>query len=174
MFLRSLSRRITQPVMPDDEASDYLATQAIADFLATESESPIDGILFPSVQTAGEERNVVLFHKAARVEAIDVPEGTEIEVTPQMSGEGSDTVYLVVEQVPPSPVPDEMPAEDRRSPNFDAIARFTWPSPDYDSREPALRIDIDSIRVHVVRRVEFDTTEYNVVRHRWEKRESHF
>ena len=174
MFLRSLSQRITQPVMPDDEASDYLPTQAIADFLATESESSIDGILFPSVQTAGEERNIVLFHKAARVEAIDVPEGTEIEVTPQMSGEGSDTVYLVAEQVPPSPVPDEMPAEDRRSPNFDAIARFPWPSPDYDSREPALRIDIDSIRVHVVRRVEFDTTEYNVVRHRQEKREPPF
>ena len=33
MFLRSLSGRITRPVMPDDEPFEYLATQAIADFL---------------------------------------------------------------------------------------------------------------------------------------------
>lgn len=37
-FLQSLGHRITRPVMPDDESFDYLATQAIADFLATENE----------------------------------------------------------------------------------------------------------------------------------------
>lgn len=37
-FLRSLGWRITRPVMPDDQDFDYLATQAIADFLATENE----------------------------------------------------------------------------------------------------------------------------------------
>jgi len=34
MFMRSQSRRITGPVIPDEEALDYLPMQAIADFLA--------------------------------------------------------------------------------------------------------------------------------------------
>ena len=37
--------------MPDDEAFDYLATQAIADFLATENEPRLDGIIFQSAQS---------------------------------------------------------------------------------------------------------------------------
>jgi hypothetical protein len=72
-FLRSLSKRITRPVMPDDEPFDYLATQAIADFLATEPSVPVDGIMFPSVQVAGHVLNVVLFHKSARDVRHDLP-----------------------------------------------------------------------------------------------------
>ena len=41
---------MTLPVMPNDEPFGYLATQAIADFLATEANPPLDGILYPSVQ----------------------------------------------------------------------------------------------------------------------------
>ncbi len=47
--------------MPDDEPSEYLATQAIADFLATESAIRLDGIIFPSVQAAGEGSDPRLF-----------------------------------------------------------------------------------------------------------------
>ena len=71
MFLRSLSGRITRPVMPDDEALDYLATQAVADFLATATSAPLDGIIFPSAQSAGDVLNVVLFHRAARIESLE-------------------------------------------------------------------------------------------------------
>ena len=39
-FLKWLSRRITMPVMPDDERFEYLATQAVADFLATNANPP--------------------------------------------------------------------------------------------------------------------------------------
>lgn len=44
MFLRNLSQRMTRPIMPDDEHSEYLTTQVIADFLA--SELKFDGIIF--------------------------------------------------------------------------------------------------------------------------------
>ena len=173
MFLRSLSQRIMQPVMPDDEAFDYLPTQAIADFLATESESPIDGIVFPSVQAADDVLNVVFFHKAARVEGIEVPDGAEIEATTgQIYEEGWEREYVVTELVPPASVPDEAPAEDEGCPNFAAGGPWTPPDPDF--RAPALRIDIKSIKVHVVRRFEFDTIEHNVRRYRSEKREPDF
>jgi len=75
MSVRSLSTRITRPVMPHDEAFEYLATQAVADFLATESSVSIDRIIFQSVQAAGRVLNVVLFHKAARVEALTFRRG---------------------------------------------------------------------------------------------------
>ena len=64
-FLGRLSDRITRPVMPSDEPSDYLVTQAIADYLA--SEVRLDGIVYPSAQAGGERKNVVLFNHAARV-----------------------------------------------------------------------------------------------------------
>ena len=67
MFLRFLSQNMTRPVMPDEEALEYLPTQAVADFLATQQKPAIDGIVFPSVQAGGDDLNVVLFHKAARV-----------------------------------------------------------------------------------------------------------
>jgi RES domain len=80
-FLRNLGERIVRPVMPDDEPFEYLATQAVADFLATENDNPVDGIIFPSVQAAGNALNVVLFHEAAQVEEIELPPGTEIETS---------------------------------------------------------------------------------------------
>ena len=52
-FLRSLSRRITRPVMPDDSTLDYLPTQAIGDYLTNVREPRLDGIAFPSSQDGG-------------------------------------------------------------------------------------------------------------------------
>ena len=70
-FLRQLVGQLTQPVMPEQQERDYLATQVVADFLATLEEGPVDGIIFPSVQTPkGQESadfNVALFPRASRV-----------------------------------------------------------------------------------------------------------
>lgn len=89
-FLRGLSSRMAKPVMPDDRDRDYLPTQAIADFLATAVDPPLDGILYPSVQVGlrparvlggrKDRRNVVLFQKAARVQALDIPDDAIIKV----------------------------------------------------------------------------------------------
>jgi hypothetical protein len=45
---------------------------------------------------------------------------------------------------------------------------------DLDRREAALKIVVDSVKIHIIRRVEFHTEEYEVSRHRWEKRERKF
>ena len=97
-FLRGLSFRISKPVMPNDQPTEYVPTQAIADFLATAEcpPLPLDGIIYPSVQggypgpferskrfALGRHRkesfNVVLFHKAARVQLLD--EGADVSVS---------------------------------------------------------------------------------------------
>ena len=68
---------MTLPVMPDDESSEYLVTQVIADYLANLRAPILDGILYPSVQD-GSSGNVVLFHKSARVQELDIPGGAEV------------------------------------------------------------------------------------------------
>lgn len=169
-FLKSLSSRITQPVMPDDEPFEYLATQAVADFLATESSVPIDGIIFPSVQIAGDLLNVVLFHKAARVEAMEIPSGTEIRAsTGHSSNEGWEDDYSVIEEVPPELKGGEKQAEIPEWPNFAAMPALAGTEIDSDQRKPALRVMPDCVWVHHVEGVVFKTDEYQIRRHRWEK-----
>jgi hypothetical protein len=174
VFLRSLSGRITRPVMPDDEPFEYLATQAIADFLATEASVPIDGIIFPSVQAAGDVLNVVLFHKAARVEAMNVPEGTEISAsTGRWTEDGWEEDYEVLEKVPPLHREVDKNEQEPGWPDFAAIAEAIPLDPrDADWRDASLRIVSESIEVHRVKRVEFATDEFTVKRHRREKRDS--
>lgn len=173
-FLRSLSRRITRPVMPDDEPFEYLATQAIADFLATEASVVIDGIIYPSVQSADDAVNIVLFHKAARVEAMDIPTGTEIDARTGLIGEeGWEDDYTVIEEVPKAVESNEKALS--QSPYLASLETTTSHIAEgshFDSREFSLRVVPDSVRVHRVLRVDFKTEDFPVWRHRCEKRES--
>jgi len=173
MFLRTLSRRITVPVMPNNETFEYLATQAIADFLATENTPPLDGIIFPSVQTAGESLNVVLFHKAARVEEIELPEGTKLSANlGYMTEDGWEGDYSVFEEVEPK----KEDLSTTQPVGFGHLVDFAYDSVqrDLDTRPPTLKVDLESVRVHIVEAVNFKTIESPVRRHRWEKRESEF
>jgi RES domain len=176
VFLRSLSRRITRPVMPDDEVFEYLPTQAVADFLATEASVPVDGIIFSSVQAAGNALNIVLFHKAARVETLDFPAGTEISASQRsMDEDGWEVEYSVLEQVPPKADEDQPHSTEKNwPPDFGALAALSWEQHDGDVRDATLRIVVDSVKVHRVSRVQFETDEYDVKRHRWEKHEPPF
>ncbi len=74
VFLRRLVSEIGRPVMPRNEAFDYLTTQAVAEYLA--NKAGLDGIVFRSSQTGGEGRNVVLFNHACGVEPYELPQGT--------------------------------------------------------------------------------------------------
>jgi DNA-directed RNA polymerase subunit RPC12/RpoP len=80
-FLRHLSTRLVQPVMPESEEHNYLMTQVIADYLAMHPRIELDGIIYPSVQRGVGERdsqgdNVVLFHKAATCIGADAAAST--------------------------------------------------------------------------------------------------
>lgn len=165
-FLRSLSQRIIRPVMPDDEAFEYIATQAVADFLAIE----LDGIVFPSAQAGGTGLNVVVFHRAARVEPLDLPEGTEISARlGQSYEEGWEPEYSVIEEVPPEA--DTVIDGTSRLP-VDLFMDPTAGSWDSDPRQAALRIVLDDVAVHIVQAVDFQTDRHRVTRFRWERNDS--
>ncbi|SMD00410.1 RES family NAD+ phosphorylase [Rhizobium sp. RU36D] len=162
-FLRRIGDRITVPVMPDDENLGYLATQAIADFLATIDQPDIDGILFPSVQAKGDARNVVLFHKSSRVRPMDIPAGTKIDVNDGFSTEdGWETDYSVYERTPRVPPAPPNPASS--APWFQQAFDIFDPDP----REFTLNVDAQSLEVHVVEAVSYQTEKNRVRRQRFQ------
>lgn len=163
-FLRTLSQRISQPVVPDDTALDYLPTQAIADFLATVRTPPIDGIAYPSSQALEDPVNIVLFHHACRVEEANVTAGAKTEANAREDSETGEVVgFDVIETVPVAEGGEaDSPATDQ-----EGVVRFepsasAWiddrlsPAGD-DAREPTLKLDVDSVMVRVVRGVKYET-----------------
>ncbi len=164
-FLERLSSRITMPVMPGDEEAEYLPTQAVADYLSSQIDPPIDGIIYPSVQAKRKtERNVVLFHKASMVVPSDLPLGTKVSAMLTISSEdGRENWLSVTEDLPPEKSKEEKKDDDfpYLFSNFELIDREIEAE-----REPALKLDMPSIRVHDVEAVRFTTVPHEVGRHR--------
>jgi hypothetical protein len=172
-FLRSLSGRIMRLVTRDEQPFEYLATQTVVDFLAAGALAPIDGIIFPSVQAAGDVRNVLLFHKAARVEAVNVPEGTEISVSMgRWTENGWVEDYEVLEKASPNQRED---ITNEQGSEWTGVATIVEALPldrgNADWRADSLRIAPETVKVHRVQHVEILTDAFMVKRHRQEKRE---
>lgn len=161
-FLATLSSQITQPVMPDDEPFEYLVTQAIADYLTSLSEPMLDGIIYPSVQDGKNKKNVVLFHKSAKVALLDIPRGTDISAHVTSNDEdGPYPDYWVFEAVPAP--------EDKDDPEFNMPSMQFLDGERHlesDGRKPALSIDIKSLQVHHISRAAYTSEMFPVTRHR--------
>lgn len=165
MFLRSLSARMTRPVMPDDESLDYLPTQAVADFLAWENDPRLDGILFPSVQAPPGAVNVVLFHNASRVGELKFPPHTEISSRAAEPWEEAwGNAFTVIEKVP---LPDSA-RKSKPLPEWAEIPQMLDGMMRWDSRDASLRVDPKSVRVHQIEAVKVRTKVRSVRRWRWE------
>lgn len=157
-FLKKLGGRMTAPVMPDDEIFDYLPTQVIADYLAAQNDINYDGIIYPSVQSSNDAINVVLFHKAAKVETIPLPKGTTVEAFDESYDEDGQYVsYGVIEKQPFKRKKDLETLEDVES---------------VDSRKNSLRVDIKNINVHEIKAVTYESDVHSVPRHRIKKRKT--
>jgi hypothetical protein len=165
-FLRSLSRRMARPVMPDDQDADYLPTQAIADFLATDTVTPLDGIIFPSVQVAGGKQNIVLFHKASLVEKLVIPPGAETDVdTYSEDDDGPYREYQVVWRLEPVGETEEAKAGKRNDPleGFLGVPSAAEDDVDFGSgRDVTLRITPKDLEVRIVNAVVFETEDHKV------------
>lgn len=170
-FLSTLSNKMARPVMPDDQEMEYLPTQAIADYLSTEGQVPMDGIVFPSVQVGGNGLNVVLFHKASRSEVLDIPEGMEIRArTYSIYNAGPEPDYSVTEEMPPI----EERGEKKKPTSFDHAMEDRVDPSELDPRDATLKIDLQSVRVHEVRAVKIETNSYAVSRYRFDSRKTQF
>lgn len=163
-FLRWLSSQITQPVLPVDEPFGYLATQAMADFLAAHADLPLDGIVYPSVQGTDGKTNVVLFHKAARVEALAITINTQLSVAlSSTTEEGEIPSYSVWEEMK-----DETDKEVAIDLAHPPITDWLIPK-ENDERQLTLKLDVSSLEVHHVEGIQFKTESHSVNRHRIKK-----
>jgi hypothetical protein len=134
-FFKSLSKRITRPVMPDDEPLEYLITQVIAEYLAVHH--GLDGILYGSVQADEPRANIVLFQNAATVEPITWPAGMKAKLEAPATEDGNECIMVMREADPgdaDTPTPEPVPAN------------------------PALRLVHTSIQVHCIRAVACPST----------------
>lgn len=178
-FLRSLSRRMAKAVLPDDASFEYLATQAVADFLATAATNPLDGIVFPSAQLDTAAKNIVLFHKSSRVEAVSLPDGVVVTASSRRwePAEDDDQAWGFDYEVTEHRLPPELAEEKTNAGGWDVnFERYLWlpSSADSDDREPALRVAVNELKVHEIEGVSYSKTSHHVPRlrpattvHRW-------
>ncbi|MCG7870509.1 MAG: RES family NAD+ phosphorylase [Candidatus Thiodiazotropha lotti] len=172
-FLETLSNHITMPVMPEDEAVDYLVTQAIADYLASRTDPELDGIIYRSIQNGNRGRNVALFHKSSRVESLNISEGSEFNAYLGMwSEDGWEDDYTVIEMEPKKPVkPRKRP---KRTSVFDPV-EFSKPyREDTDIRPKTLKIDTDSVKVHHIQSIKVTSSSHEVSRYKSDRRKNEF
>ena len=79
-FLEELAGEISKPIMPHEEAREYIATQIVSEYLANQVELRLHGIIFNSSQTGGTGHNIVLFNGARSVEAYEPQPGTDLRL----------------------------------------------------------------------------------------------
>jgi RES domain/HEPN/RES N-terminal domain 1 len=158
-FLRSLSEKMTAPVMPDAEIFEYLPTQVVAEYLASQVNPELDGILYPSAQTKNGKNNVVLFHESSLVETLTISDDTATFVETEIqTADGPEPEYWVFQRT--------APREDGTAPADPFAAEMSQKGGPGDGRIPTLRIDLSSVEVHHIESVVYLHADYQVHRSR--------
>lgn len=146
-FLRTLSQRISRPVLPTQQPSDYIATQAIADYLAHEIQPPFDGMIYPTSQ-GSVGANFVLFANASRVQEQVREEGVSFEAdTFSMTEDGPEPDYSIIEW-----------HNDPTAPPLRPKHESDWE----DGRLVTMKLRRESLEVHEVRSVRFETIKHEI------------
>ena len=172
-FLKRLVAEVSRPIMPWDEALEYLPTQAVAEYLANKSSPRLDGIMFRSSQTDGDGRNLVLFNHARLVQSDELPPGTQVEVHLPTFYDDDDEHFeeiLVFETIPSNESDEERPVDPERRP-IGPIRLFTLDEERFPETQnhPALRLDEKSVEVLLIKAVEYTCSSHVVWRDRQTK-----
>ena len=177
-FLRRFVREISQPVMPDDEALEYLPTQVVAEYLSQKAEPRFDGIIYPSSQMGGSGENVVFFNHSSRVEPYALPEGSTVKVDIPIKNQldEDDDFYdgIWVSETVPS-IPAEEPPIIGNGPAQTSSLGWFWEhlleDPE-DDREPNIKLDMSSVVILDIKGVAYSSNGVSVTRHRQTQEES--
>ncbi|MDQ0840299.1 RES domain-containing protein [Sphingomonas faeni] len=70
-FMRGFHQEVRRAVIPGRENLDYLPTQVVAEYLWSEADPVLDGIIFESAQISNGRNNLVLFPHASLVEGVE-------------------------------------------------------------------------------------------------------
>lgn len=173
-FFKHLVAEISRPIMPRDEETEYLVTQAVSEFLASSVEPRLDGILFNSAQTDLEGRNIVLFNHACAVEPYEIAPGTEVSVNLGWASDDDydDSITVWEERRRPKPPRKVGSGSPNNAVNFAAL--FQGPIDRTTDAfgpagEPFLRLLVDEISIHQIRAVKYDRRERGLTRYKSEE-----
>jgi RES domain-containing protein len=156
-FLQSLSQKMTAPVLPDAEIFEYLPTQVIAEYLASQVKPELDGILYPSAQTKNGKNNVVLFHDSSLVEQLTTSDDNATFVETEIqTADGPEPEYWVFQRTAPK--------EEATGVTAPFAAETSQKGSLGDGRIATLRIDLLSVEVHHIESVVYKHLDYQVHR----------
>ena len=164
-FIRHLVSEISRPIMPRDIDREYLPTQFVASYLAHRATPNLDGIIFPSSQTAGDGQNIALFNHARRIEPYSLPPGMETTVYLRTPTEEEDDDSIFITETVPS-ITRTMEPPDKRRRQLIRIPEYDEPEEFGDTADPALELDIENIEVWAVKRVKYKPQKRLVSRYR--------
>lgn len=161
-FLEHLVNELTKPVMPNDESLDYIPIQIVAEYLANQ----IDGIIFHSSQTAGEGKNIVLFNHSSRVKPKTLPKGSKVSVSFGWGTEDDydDSITIFEEIAENKTVTAE--TNTRTHGGIINIDHHLFNDLDFedsdDYRKFTLSLDINSMQVHEIKAVSYETNNRHI------------
>ncbi len=165
-FMRRLSLQLSAPVLPSDEALDYVVTQVICEYLAT-LQPRLDGLIYPSTQSGGEGSNVVLFSHACKVSPPDAKTARNKVTITQMSEDEDDVEYVVHlasgADAAPTTENDEFPIDEALlEQGFAGWVPHGSASAELTETLPTLELVATELEVVEVRAVKFETRRYQV------------
>ena len=176
-FLRFLVEEISRPVIPGDEGSDYLPTQAVAEYLANRVESPLDGIIFRSTQIGSTRlrstrRNLVLFNHASLVELSENYQETSKEVIdiglPRRACDEDDSTIFIWEREVSTSSSDSTTGGggsiDDVLPTLGSASDNLVSPPVAAHATPTLKFDSESVEVSCISAVQYCELSYDIIR----------
>ena len=170
-FLRFLVEEISRPVLPGDEASDYLPTQAVAEYLANRVEPPLDGIIFRSTQTGSTGRNLVLFNHASLVDLSESDQEADREIidisVPRRTCDEDDSTIFLRERDVSTLSGDSTPGGQSTAEVLSTLGSVpdTPESPPVGAHAtPTLKFDSESVEVSCISSVQYCELSYDIIR----------
>ena len=163
-FFGWLTNEISRPVLPDEEASEYIPFQALAEYLGNKVEGGLDGIIYRSSQTMGQGRNVVLFNHSSGVDPKDKAQDADFYVRIyQLPTDVEGTRKLSISLTPKdSPQEEEeTPKPVKRKPvhlDFSGVMHEKFLEPHL----PTLRLDVESLAVYSIEGIEYSFSRSSV------------
>ena len=95
-FLRNFQSIISQAFLPSESDLEYLPLQAMTEYLSRYVGGGVDGIIYPSAQTDGMTKNIVVFRSDNRIKVKDDCVVYQPDPTPFLSfQENSVTVHEI-------------------------------------------------------------------------------
>jgi len=160
VFLRHFSKSLVRPVLPEEEDFGYLPTQAVADFLASNTALDVDGIIFPSVQS-DRGLNVVLFQKASRCAPVEIKKNHALRAYSKSYDEEDEYTSYKVVTYKNRPVVSKKEQYLLR----DNVGQYYLAPkilPAKDDRALSLKVDLESLTVHRIEGLEIKKTSHFV------------